>query len=131
MFHPLTCNENLTTSTTTCIPWTKMFTNKTIHTNEIIIPCGKCVIMDYFDDAAAISNNNNKIYFLNLTKGLDIQGKLVFPYYKSNSNSNNTIIIIIETPYVYIQGELQMSSKKIVNGKPTIKIILTGTAAIM
>ena len=55
---------------------------------------------------------------LDLLGGLDIQGKLVFPdRYK----------LTLKAPYVRVQGELQMTSTKIPNGEPDVKIVLTGT----
>jgi hypothetical protein len=55
---------------------------------------------------------------LDLTGGLDIQGKLVFPDgYK----------LTVNAPFVRVQGELHMTSTKIPNGQEDVKFVLTGT----
>jgi hypothetical protein len=84
-----------------------MFGGALVHTNKVIIPCGVCIEM-----------NLVSLSKLKLARGLDIQGKLVFPDgYK----------LVLEAPYVRVQGELHMISTKIPNGKEDILFNITGT----
>lgn len=55
---------------------------------------------------------------ITLTGGLEIQGKLIFPdIYK----------LVLEAPYVKVQGELHMFSTKIPDGKDDVLFNITGT----
>jgi G8 domain len=103
-FQPLTCNRNLASAP--CGTWSSRFGTKTSHTERIIVPCGECIVMDH----TATAN-------LELLGGIDIIGKLVFlDGYKLNLSS--TIIVV--------QGELQITSTKPVNGIPDIKFTMIG-----
>lgn len=54
---------------------------------------------------------------LTLQDGIDVQGKLVFP---------NNYKLVVNTPLLVIQGELEITSAKPVDGVPSIKFVLTG-----
>lgn len=100
-FRPLSCNINpcsLGTST-----WTAQNYNATV--GVVVIPCGTCITMDYVDSTLSLPN------------GLDIQGTLLFP---------DNYQLTIETPFVYIQGELDMRSTRPVTGSPYVKFVLLG-----
>lgn len=101
MFERLTCNSPCSSFTT----WKTE--NYGPQAGKVTIPCGKCVRMDY--DASSI---------LELPHGLNIEGTLRFP---------NGYKITIKTPFVHVQGNLEMFSQGKVNGQPNIKFILTGT----
>jgi hypothetical protein len=104
-FSALDCNSGLE-EPQACLPWTSAFSNATSHSEEVLIPCGQCYEMDLSDVT------------LDLTGGLDIQGKLVFPDgYK----------LTLKAPFIRIQGELHMTSTKIPNGQEDVKFVLTGT----
>jgi G8 domain len=104
-FQPLTCNRNLA-SAPCGSTWSSRFGTKTSHTERIIVPCGECIVMDH----TATTN-------LELLGGIDIIGKLVFlDGYKLNLSS--TMIVV--------QGELQITSTKPVNGIPDIKFTMIG-----
>jgi hypothetical protein len=103
-FQPLTCNRNLASAP--CGTWSSRFGTKTSHTERIIVPCGECIVMDHTATAD-----------LELLGGIDIIGKLVFlDGYKLNLSS--TMIVV--------QGELQITSTKPVNGIPDIKLTMIG-----
>lgn len=103
-FQPLLCNAGLASAT--CKTWSSAFGTGNIHTNRVIIPCGQCITMNH---AGTI---------LDLRGGLEIVGKLVIP---------NKTKINIETTAVIVQGELQITSSKPVDGKPDVMITLTGS----
>ena len=105
-FRRLHCNEDL--SSAPCVTtWSSMFTKITSHSKEVVIPCGVCITMDHSSSAT-----------LTLGGGLDIQGKLIFP---------NGYQLTLQTPFIRVQGELQMYSTKIPNGEADLRFILTGT----
>ena len=103
-FRPLSCNEHLSKAPCNTL-WSEMFTNATNHSEEIVVPCGKCVIMD--DSVSLV-----------LEGGLDIRGKLVIL---------DGHKLTLHAPYIRVQGELHMNSTKIPNGEPDVKFVLTGT----
>jgi G8 domain len=102
-FKPLTCNSALATAQ--CVPWTTKFGTSTVYPTRVTIPCGQCVTMDL---AGGI---------LNLQGGIDIIGKLVFP---------NGYKLSLTAPVIAIQGELQMTASKPVDGIPNIKFTMVG-----
>jgi len=104
LFRTLDCNANLANAD--CTSWVDTFGSVENHSDEIIIPCGKCVNLDVQSGV------------LSLTGGLNVIGKLVV------SNP-----IDLTTPYVIVQGELQLNSNKIWDGEQDITITLTGTAS--
>jgi G8 domain len=102
-FLPLLCNAGLASAP--CTLWTKAFGTKSQYTNRVVIPCGQCITMNF----AGAS--------LQLLGGLEIIGKLVIP---------NKVKLNLSTTTIVVQGELQMTSTKPVNGVPDVKITLTG-----
>jgi hypothetical protein len=103
-FLPLTCNANLATAS--CISWTSIFGTATSFTTRLVIPCGQCVTMDVAGGS------------LDLSGGIDVIGKLVFPDgYKLNLSSS----------IIAVQGELHMTSTKTVDGVPNIKVTMIGS----
>ena len=102
-FVPLACNANL--ASTPCSSWTSMFGTATSFSERIVIPCGKCVAMDVVGGS------------LELSGGLDVIGKLVFPDgYKLNLVSS----------IIAVQGELEMTATKTVDGIPNIIFTMIG-----
>lgn len=101
-FRPLACNAGL--SSAACNTWSSMFSSAPSHMNEIVIPCGQCVTMDYVGN-------------LTLSGGLDIQGKLVFL---------DGAQVTLKAPYVRVQGELHMFSSKVPSGQADVKFIIDG-----
>lgn len=98
MFGHLSCNDSFQA----CEPWSAQGYDPASGT--VVIPCGKCITMDASED------------LLSLPNGLNIEGKLVFPDgYK----------IIIETPYIVVQGELEMTSTRATSGQEDVQIIMT------
>ena len=92
------------------MPWTTMGFDPAA--GVVTIPCGLCVTMDY-----NININEATSGELTLEHGLDIEGKLLFPAnYK----------ITVRTPFLYVQGILEMTSTRATSGEPDVKIILTG-----
>lgn len=89
---------------------------------KVVIPCGVCVTMDY--DQHDMNGNVTNGYYLKLSKGLEIQGSLIFP-------ENNQYRLTIETPSVVVQGNLEMSAvTSVVTGQPLIRFIMTGSDKI-
>lgn len=105
MFEPLNCNVGCTKGTTT---WKQEGYNRA---QKITIPCGKCVVMNY--DASDV---------LALPGGLNIEGTLRFP---------NGYKITIKTPFVHVQGNLEMYARSKVTGEPSIKFLMTGTDEVV
>ena len=103
-FKPLLCNSGLTSAT--CKTWSTVFGTGNVHTNRVYIPCGQCITMNHAGTS------------LDLRGGIEIVGKLVIP---------NKAKINIVTTTVIVQGELQMTSSKPVDGKPDVKFTLTGS----
>jgi G8 domain len=103
-FVPLSCNSNL--AGTTCSTWTSKFGSSATQSSRIVIPCGQCITMNHPGPT------------LTLQDGVDVQGKLVFP---------DSYKLVVDTPLLVVQGELEMTSTKPVDGVPSIKIVLTGS----
>jgi G8 domain len=101
-FLPLTCNANL--ASVACSKWSLVFGTSVSQAARITIPCGQCVTMDHVGN-------------LELLGGLDVIGKLVFPD-GYNVNLTSTMIVV--------QGELQMTSSKPVDGVPAIRFTMIG-----
>jgi G8 domain len=104
-FKPLSCNGALSRNPCTTT-WSSQFGTSISHTKRIVIPCGQCILMDHASGD------------LNLRDGIDIIGKLVFP---------NDYRLAVTTTTVIVQGELQMTATKQVDGVPNIKFTLVGT----
>ena len=103
-FVSLSCNSNLAGST--CSTWTSKFGSSATQSSRIVIPCGQCITMNHPGPT------------LTLQGGIDIQGKLIFP---------NNYKLEVNTPLLVVQGELEMTSTKPVDGVPSIKIVMTGS----
>lgn len=73
--------------------------------SPVTIPCGTCVEMDATGTVALA--------------GLNVEGKLVI-----------SSPVEIHTPYVLVQGDLDMSSDRPTNGTPDIKFVLTGDGVV-
>lgn len=101
-FTPLSCNDQQ------CQQGSKTWQQMGFDSlnGPVVIPCGVCVTMNYGGDT------------LVLKYGLDVRGTLNFP---------NGYSITIETPYVIVQGKLEMTSTRRVSGQPDIKFSITGT----
>ena len=106
-FQPLLCNAGLASAT--CKTWSSTFGVRNTHFKRVVIPCGQCVTMNHGGAT------------LDLRAGLEIIGKLVIP--------NKTRIHILTTTVV-VQGELQMTSSKPIDGNPDIKFTLNGNSDI-
>jgi len=102
-FVPLACNANL--ASVTCSSWSSKFGTADTHSVRRTITCGECVTMDH------ASGN------LSLLGGLDVHGKLVFP----DGYSLNLV-----TTMIAVQGELEMTASKPVDGTPQIKLTMIG-----
>lgn len=75
----------------------------------LIVPCGQCYVFDVTGDVAF--------------SGINIKGKLQFPF---NHRA------VISTPYVIVQGELEISVDEIISPvNEAIKFILTGTEDVI
>mmetsp|Transcript_32960 Transcript_32960/g.69370 ORF Transcript_32960/g.69370 Transcript_32960/m.69370 type:complete len:152 (-) Transcript_32960:3329-3784(-) len=85
-FAPLTCNQNITQEP--CVTWTSKAFDPTA--GVVTIPCGECVTMD-----------DNEL--LLLENGLNIEGKLMIP---------DGTKITISTPFLFVQGILEMTSTR-------------------
>lgn len=104
-FVPLACNNNFAP----CIPWMQKFGTELVHSNRLFIDCGECVALD--DHPGPV---------LTLLDGIDIRGKL-----QIKKDEDDTALIIKAT-IVVVQGELEMSATKAVDGKPLIKFLMEG-----
>lgn len=102
-FVPLSCNRNFKR----CESWTKTFGTDAKHSQRLIIGCGKCVEMDFGGPT------------LELLGGLDIQGKLVVP-------DKDDYRLTIEATMIVVQGELEITSTKPVDGDPMIRFVMIG-----
>ena len=102
-FAPLTCNNNLAAAT--CLSFSDTFGDDAVQTERVIIDCGTCITMDHPGPT------------LSLLDGIDIRGKLVFP---------NRYKLTMESTIIAVQGELEMTSVKQVNGKPDVVFVMTG-----
>jgi hypothetical protein len=115
-FMPLDCNANLVEEPCNTT-WSSMFGNRSTYRETVVIPCGKCIVMDkqvYTQTQNQTDLRGSGTYrFLRFLKGLDIQGKFVVP---------DGTPIYIKTTYILVQGELHLESSKPINGNPAIHI---------
>ncbi len=96
------CNKDLASD-----PCTTTFSSLVQIDSPTIIPCGTCAVVD--------SNLEESLTLL----GLNIEGKLVFP---------NNRKITIKTPFVYVQGQLDISADAVVSpDNLAVSFILTGS----
>jgi hypothetical protein len=106
-FVPLACNANLDTAP--CISWRTRYGNSNTFTNQVIVPCGTCIIMDHTGPQ------------LSLLGGINIIGKLIFP------DNESLYKITIYTASIIVQGELDMqSTKQLITGTPLITFVMIG-----
>lgn len=110
-FVPLSCNSKL--QSVRCGSWVAKYGTASTHRKLIVIPCGQCITMDYYSTSGSSTNPP----LLILEAGIDIVGKLVFP---------NNYRINLRTSMIVVQGELQMTSRKPVDGTPDIAILMIG-----
>ena len=101
-FRPLECNAVKCANGITT--WTKLGLDPSA--NPVVIPCGTCVTMDYSSGSV-----------LELAYGLDIQGTLIFL-------SGYRITLV--TPFVLVQGNLEISSVRPVSDRPDVVFRFTG-----
>ena len=102
-FVPLACNANLATAT--CNSWSTVIGKAASYTNRVVIPCGNCVTMDLASSS------------LTLQGGLDVLGKLVFlDGYK----------LTLSSTMIAVQGELDITASKSVDGSPNVKFVMIG-----
>ena len=66
-FSPLDCNQDIEIADCTTT-FSSLLSNASMQDDEVIVPCGTCVVVDYTDGSTITFN-----------KGLNIQGKLFFP----------------------------------------------------
>lgn len=102
-FQPLSCNVPKCNAGSTT--WKAL--NIDPSKGKVVIECGKCVRMDYDDSDTLI-----------LPHGIDIQGSLRFA---------NGYRLTIVTPFVLVQGVLELFATRKVTHEPNIKFLLTGT----
>lgn len=109
-FAPLNCNDG---ELDECVNFSDWY-DPSIRTyeNMFTIDCGICVVMDDRIPSGVTFD------FLG---GLDIQGKLVFP-----EPSDSSYRLRIRTPTIIVQGELEMSATKEVDGEPNYIFRMTG-----
>ena len=101
-FQPLDCGVPDCSVNTT---WTKQRYDGSDGT--VVIPCGHCVWMDHDQDETLV-----------LPHGIDVQGHLYFP---------DGYSLTIETPFVLVQGLLEMNSTGQVTDEPLIKFVIAAT----
>jgi G8 domain len=101
-FAPLSCNSVFSA----CQPFTTVFGSSDMYTNRMTIPCGSCITMDHPGPTVTFVD------------GLDIRGKLIFP-----DNYNLKVV----SSLIVVQGALEMTASKPVDGSPQIIFYLTGT----
>jgi len=99
-FGQLTCNAALADAV--CTPLPADFAG--------VVPCGVCYSMSDFGGARAGET-------LTMASGLNVIGRLDFP---------DGSKVTIETPSVFVQGILSMSSTRAVTGEPDVRIRMTG-----
>ena len=88
------CNAAL--SSEPCdITWSSLFGARYIHSKTVVIPCGKCVVMDHVSRGLGSSSTSSLI----LESGLDVQGKLIF---------NDGYALDLITRNILVQGELHV-----------------------
>lgn len=104
--------------TTDCVTWTEAFglTNhseaRTGLNDTLVVPCETCVVLSDF-------TGKENVTTLDLRgRGLDVEGILIVP--------NNTRVEII-TPYVFVQGEFNVESTKLIDGVVDVRVVMVGT----
>jgi G8 domain len=105
-FVPLSCNSLL--STATCKSFITVYGSSASYEQLVTIKCGECITMDHPGTSVEFK------------AGLDIQGKLIFP---------DRYRIKISATMIAVQGELQMTSTKPVDGIPDVTFTMTGNTS--
>jgi len=111
LFAPLTCNTDADLDDVDCSADLKLFSALVAASGDepITVPCGECYTFDMIEGATTVLS------------GLDIRGKLHVP-----PNHEGTIL----TPYVFVQGVLEMSdTNPISRDNTSMTIVLTGDAS--
>ena len=106
-FKPLDCNKSMKT----CESFEGTF-GPGPFTSRVVIECGTCYIMDHRPQTYRFRD------------GLDIQGKLIIP-----EPTDTTGTMTLKSPLILVQGHLEVTSTKAVDGTPSVKFILTGSSA--
>ena len=107
----ISCNAHLHSEPCTTT-WSQLFGTKSIHTDTVVIPCGKCIVMDFgipendkptSTELASLPKyvTTTSSAELTLESGLDIQGKLVF---------HDGYGLDLITPQIVVQGELNVAT---------------------
>jgi G8 domain len=99
-FVPLSCNN---AGFERCKQWSSVFQTLPIHMGRLVIPCGECVEFD--------------LPIVSLFGGIDIHGKLLIDDRQDR---------VIQTTFIAVQGELEISAVGPVDGEPRIHIIMIG-----
>ena len=99
------CNAHLHAEPCTTT-WSQLFGTRSHHTDTVVIPCGKCVVMDHgVNDVDKFSLQKfapTKVASsLSLESGLDIQGKLIF---------HDGYGLDLITTQIVVQGELNVAT---------------------
>ena len=112
-FDPLECGLPACTINTT---WMQGgFAQAAAQNNgTIVIPCGTCVWMDHVHENTQ-EDDPNQDPTLVLDHGLDIQGHLYFP---------DGYNVTIQTPFLLVQGHLELRSTSKVGAEPRIKFLI-------
>ena len=127
MFHPLSCNSNLSTlsSPTDCTALSTLLNSADLSSDtEVVIPCGTCVVADY--DALLATSS-----VIDLRGGINIEGLLHFPPPSAGQS------IQIQTPHVIVQGELRIDSPGAVipangpDGDVPLEFVMVGSTDVM
>jgi G8 domain len=103
-FVALSCNKNL--ANVRCQSFISRFGTGSIKDSLVTIPCGECYNMDH------------RFAMVMFRKGLDIQGRLVFPEGYS---------VHVVSPLIVVQGELVIrAATKPINGTEQVRFTLIG-----
>ena len=86
-----------------CQPWTTLFGSASSYPNRIVIDCAVCVTM----------NHTN----FRLDDGMEIRGRLVVP---------DGTRLTMETTFLVVQGEFDITATQPVNGSPPVSITMIG-----
>lgn len=127
IFTPLSCNYQL--MTTECISFTSYFGTSFEFTTKVVIPCGKCIILDPLsDDYTSLSSAE---YVFN--DGLSIVGRLLIPNIGDHEGSTKIKLLTksvevegILSIYEGVTAEYLDNNQRSVSGVPNLEIHLFG-----
>lgn len=111
-FAPLGCNDRIAEQP--CRSWSAYFGTARSFPARVTVPCGVCVVVD--DDGDDSSNVT-----LTFEGGLDVRGRLVFP-----DRDDDSHVITLYAPLIVVQGELAVTARRPVDGRPCVRFVLTG-----